>query len=76
VSESVGTEDEDNPFVSIGYLIKRTGTSRTRCFQLTQRPSFPKPVQQTALGRLWRREDVDQWIATYRPGDAQQPTDS
>ncbi|OHV44258.1 hypothetical protein BCD48_25970 [Pseudofrankia sp. BMG5.36] len=58
------------------YLIKKTGRSRTRCFQLTQRPSFPEPVQRTALGRLWRKGDVDRWIEIYRPKDAQQSTDT
>ena len=76
VSESPGASHDDDKPVSIGYLIKRTGgLSRTRCFQLTKRPSFPTPINETGLGRMWRKGDVDQWLQTYRPKDAQRPTD-
>jgi predicted DNA-binding transcriptional regulator AlpA len=74
VNESLAPDHDDNKPVSIGYLMGRTGVSRTRCFQLTKRPTFPEPMNETGLGRMWRKGDVDQWLATYRPGDVQRPT--
>ncbi|MBL7499298.1 DNA-binding protein [Frankia sp. CNm7] len=52
--------------------MKRLGRSRTRCFQLTKRPTFPKPAGETGLGRIWRKADLDTWIDVHRPRDLQQ----
>ncbi len=43
------------------------GLSRQRVQQLLARESFPEPYDELAMGRLWRREDVEGWIARYRP---------
>jgi len=55
-----------NDLVAIGYLMKRLGLSRTRCYQLTCRPGFPTPVG-VAPGRVWHKTAVDAWISAHRP---------
>lgn len=37
------------------------GVSRQRVYQLTARPDFPAPVVALAMGKVWSREDVEQW---------------
>ncbi|MBL7547736.1 hypothetical protein I6A60_07600 [Frankia sp. AgB1.9] len=54
----------------------RLGRSRTRCYQLTRRPTFPQPAGEPGLGRVWRTADVEQWISVYRPDEANTPTGS
>lgn len=48
----------------------RLGVSRQRVQQLVSRPDFPVPYDELAMGKVWRREDVERWIARHRPLDA------
>lgn len=38
------------------------GVSRQRVTQLTSRGDFPRPVATLAMGKIWRRDDVEEWI--------------
>jgi predicted DNA-binding transcriptional regulator AlpA len=54
------------------------GVSRTRATEITNRTTFPKPIDTVGLGkiRVWDREDVVRWIAEYRPHQAEDGLDS
>ncbi|WFE22352.1 AlpA family phage regulatory protein [Solwaraspora sp. WMMD937] len=41
--------------------------SRTRAYQVTNSKSFPDPVAVLSVGRIWRTDDVEQWIKQHRP---------
>ncbi|MFY1652691.1 helix-turn-helix transcriptional regulator [Solwaraspora sp. WMMB762] len=41
--------------------------SRTRAYQITNSKSFPDPVAVLSVGRIWRTDDVEQWIKQHRP---------
>jgi predicted DNA-binding transcriptional regulator AlpA len=45
------------------------GVSRTRATEITNRATFPKPVDTVASGRVrvWDRAAVDAWIREHRP---------
>ncbi|MBO4165178.1 hypothetical protein [Micromonospora antibiotica] len=45
------------------------GVSRTRATEITNRPTFPAPIDTVASGkvRVWDRAAVDGWIRQYRP---------
>jgi prophage regulatory protein len=43
------------------------GISWQRVYQLTQRHDWPTPYDELVHGKVWRREDVEAWIATHRP---------
>lgn len=45
----------------------RLGVSRQRVQQLVNRPDFPRPDADLAMGKVWRSEDVEAWIRQYRP---------
>jgi prophage regulatory protein len=47
----------------------RLGVSRQRVQQLVARADFPAPYDELAMGKVWRKEDVERWIAEYRPID-------
>ena len=32
-----------------------------------KRPDFPEPVAVLGMGRIWRTEDIETWIAEHRP---------
>ncbi|WP_343446698.1 helix-turn-helix transcriptional regulator [Micromonospora schwarzwaldensis] len=56
------------------------GVSRTRATEITNRSTFPDPIDTVASGkvRVWDRADVEAWIRRYRPnqprgGDDEQP---
>ncbi len=38
------------------------GVSRQRVTQLTGRPDFPAPVAVLAMGKVWRLDEVEDWI--------------
>ena len=37
------------------------GVSRQRVQQLVNRPDFPRPVVELAMGKVWNTEDVLRW---------------
>jgi prophage regulatory protein len=43
------------------------GLSRQRVYQLTQRGDWPAPYDELVQGKVWRREDVEEWIDKHRP---------
>jgi predicted DNA-binding transcriptional regulator AlpA len=45
----------------------RLGISRQRTDQIVARPDFPAPIETLAMGRVWRAQDVEKWIAEHRP---------
>lgn len=45
----------------------RLGVSRQRVYQLVVRPDFPEPYDELAMGKVWRIEDIEQWIRDHRP---------
>src|SRR5439155_106649 len=49
---------------------RRLGLSRQRVQQLLRRPDFPTPDVDLAMGKVWRTEDVEEWIRVHRPADA------
>lgn len=44
------------------------GVSRQRAHKITQRDDFPAPVAKLAAGTIWKRGDVERWLAKHRPG--------
>ncbi|MCU7723629.1 hypothetical protein ODJ79_07895 [Actinoplanes sp. KI2] len=50
--------------------IRLGGISRQRAHQLTAGPTFPKPIAELSLGKVWRADDVEAWIREHRPGRA------
>lgn len=48
------------------------GVSRTRTTEITNRATFPAPLDTVASGkvRVWDRTAVEEWIRTYRPHQA------
>ncbi|MEV1013738.1 DNA-binding protein [Micromonospora sp. NPDC049801] len=45
----------------------RLGVSRQRVHQLMAQPNWPKPYDVLAMGKVWRIEDVEEWIRENRP---------
>ncbi|MEU4562754.1 DNA-binding protein [Actinoplanes sp. NPDC023936] len=41
--------------------------SRQRVHRLIGRATFPAPVAELNQGRVWLAEEVEAWIAAYRP---------
>lgn len=46
---------------------ERLGVSRQRAYQLTTRADWPEPYDTLAMGKIWRTEDIEAWIAEHRP---------
>jgi prophage regulatory protein len=40
--------------------------SRQRAYQLTSRAHFPAPVADLVQGKVWRADDVEEWIRRHR----------
>ncbi|MGV9212016.1 hypothetical protein ACTFTM_09150 [Micromonospora sp. RB23] len=41
--------------------------SRQRASVIANQRNFPEPVAVLAMGKVWRRSDVEVWIKKYRP---------
>lgn len=64
--------DLDGPrLVGTGEIQKCLKLSRQRVQQLAERADFPEPYQELLMGRVWRKADVDAWIRTQRPEQAE-----
>ncbi len=42
-------------------IAEMLGVTRQRVDQLSRTDGFPEPVAELAIGRVWRRQDVEQW---------------
>jgi predicted DNA-binding transcriptional regulator AlpA len=52
--------------VSVPEIAMMLGVSRQRVHQLIQAyEDFPEPVAELAVGRIWNRSDIEQWIASH-----------
>lgn len=54
-------------FVGAKEIQRRLGVSRQRVQQLMTRPDWPAPYEVLSMGKIWRHEDVEAWIARHRP---------
>lgn len=41
--------------------------SRQRVYQITNSKTFPDPVAQLEMGKVWLKSDVEKWIRERRP---------
>lgn len=46
---------------------ERLRVSRQRVQQLVARPDWPPPYDELAMGKVWRKGDIEAWIAAHRP---------
>lgn len=47
------------------------GVSRAQAFLIMNRPDFPVPYDILSQGMIWRKEDVESWLAANTtPADA------
>jgi hypothetical protein len=51
-------------------IARMAGVSRQRAHVIAALDGFPTPTVASSLGKLWRREDVEKWLASWqrRPG--------
>ncbi|MGW4944502.1 hypothetical protein ACWEOZ_23255 [Actinoplanes sp. NPDC004185] len=49
------------------------GMSRQRVYQITNHRTFPEPVAELEMGKVWHKNDVEAWIKRYRPNLAEDP---
>lgn len=47
-------------------IARRLGISKTYARELAGRRNFPEPTR-LSMGHVWSTEDVEAWIAKYRP---------
>ena len=62
--------------VGVAEVAEILGVTRQRVNQLVQNePGFPEPEATIAAGRIWRREPIEEWAATYprRRGSSSKP---
>ncbi|BCJ51824.1 hypothetical protein Asp14428_32990 [Actinoplanes sp. NBRC 14428] len=45
----------------------RLGMTRRDTYRVTSQASFPRPLAILGQGKIWREDDVEQWIRTRRP---------
>ncbi|WP_256789859.1 sigma factor-like helix-turn-helix DNA-binding protein [Frankia sp. AvcI1] len=65
--------DEDEGLMTTGDIAERMGITRERVRQLSHRADWPAPARVIGELRAWRRDDVEEWISTHRPGLAGGP---
>ena len=53
--------------------IRLGGVSPQRVDTITKKDSFPAPVANLIMGRVWHRDDIEAWIRTHRPKLAEEP---
>jgi predicted DNA-binding transcriptional regulator AlpA len=53
-------------FVGAWEIEQWLGISRQRLLRLIERPDWPPPCQVLAMGRIWLREEIEEWAARHR----------
>ena len=58
---------EPIPLVGIAEIrIRLGGISSQRADAITKKTTFPAPVWTLIMGRVWSRDDFEQWVAEHR----------
>ena len=52
--------------MGITEIAQALNLSRQRADQLSRQVGFPKPLGEVAAGRIWRRADIEKWLAKRR----------
>lgn len=47
--------------VAVAEIARMLGVSRQRVHQMLAAGDFPEPIAELAVGRVWRRADVEAW---------------
>ena len=47
--------------VGVTEIAEMLGISRQRAHQLTRAEGFPAPVAELSAGRIWNRDEVEEW---------------
>ncbi|MBM0225689.1 MULTISPECIES: hypothetical protein [Micromonospora] len=47
------------------------GVSRQRASVIANQRNFPEPIAVLAMGKVWRKSDVEKWIRQHRPDVAE-----
>ncbi|MGH2717802.1 MAG: helix-turn-helix transcriptional regulator [Actinomycetota bacterium] len=62
IAYNYGVADE---LVGVAEAARLLGVSRQRVHQIVQSNcEFPRPVAELSVGRIWRRADVEAWMAS------------
>ena len=60
----MSTESEPTELVTGAEIARRAGFSRARAHQLAARPDFPRPLGRIGQAKVWRWDEIREWIAT------------
>jgi prophage regulatory protein len=47
--------------------VRLGGISRQRVYQITNSKTFPDPVAELEMGKVWLKSNVEKWIRQHRP---------
>jgi predicted DNA-binding transcriptional regulator AlpA len=62
------------PMVRAGELGEVLGgISRTQAWVLAKSPGFPRPIVLGPKTRMWRRAEVERWLAAHQEGAKESP---
>lgn len=49
------------PVIGMGELRRMLGVSRARAVQISNDPTFPRPVAELTMGKIWTTAEVEAW---------------
>jgi prophage regulatory protein len=55
-----------SPMIRARELGELLGVSRTKAWQVSKSAGFPRPIQLGTRTRLWRRIEVERWLADHQ----------
>ncbi len=62
------------PLMALAELrVRFGGISAQRMDAITRKPTFPRPVAELVVGRVWHRDHVEAWIRDHRPTLTEEP---
>lgn len=53
--------------VGVSEIARMGGVALNSAWRWTKRDDFPAPTATLAAGRVWRRREVEKWLAKPRP---------
>jgi predicted DNA-binding transcriptional regulator AlpA len=57
----------ERQLVGFREIVELLGVPRSTVARYVKRPDFPRPVQELAAGRVWRRKEVENWAKSHLP---------
>jgi predicted DNA-binding transcriptional regulator AlpA len=71
--ETMAKKNDPPPVMQLAELAEYFGVSKRAAWKRSRRADFPEPYADLSAGKVWKRSQIDRWMAKHLPLPAGRP---